>query len=119
MVLEMRSISPPEGTGIPAVDGGPLFDYRLPGTTGHIGPLRTIENFHLYLRRGQEDHPQHLPEVRELIFRHAEYHSTMAFTHGDLSSLNILISGDKLVGIIDWKLPVGTLRIGSTLVPGM
>ncbi len=25
------------------------------------------------------------------------------FTHGDLSSLNILVRGDKIVGIIDWE----------------
>jgi aminoglycoside phosphotransferase len=103
MVLEMRSIPPPEGTGVAEVNGGPLFDYRLPGTTDHVGPFKTIEDFHRYLREGLEDHPQHLPEVRELISRHAEYQSAIAFTHGDLSSLNILVSGDKVVGIIDWE----------------
>jgi hypothetical protein len=103
MVLEMRSIPPPEGIGVAEVDGGPLFDYRLPGTTGHVRPFKTIEDFHRYLRRGQEDHPQHLPEVGGLISRHAEYQSAIAFTRGDLSSLNILVSGDKVVGIIDWK----------------
>jgi thiamine kinase-like enzyme len=103
MIVQMRSILPPEGTGVAEVDRGPLFDYRLPGTTGHIGPFETVEDFHRYLRGGQEDHPQHLPEVRELISRHAEYQSTIAFTHGDLSSLKILVSGDKLVGIIDWE----------------
>jgi aminoglycoside phosphotransferase (APT) family kinase protein len=103
MIVQMRSILPPEGTGVAEVDRGPLFEYRLPGTTGHIGPFETVEDFHRYLRGGQEDHPQHLPEVRELISRHAEYQSTIAFTHGDLSSLKILVSGDKLVGIIDWE----------------
>jgi thiamine kinase-like enzyme len=25
------------------------------------------------------------------------------FTHGDLSSLNVLASGDKITGIVDWE----------------
>ena len=25
------------------------------------------------------------------------------FTHGDLSSLNVLVRGDKIVGVIDWE----------------
>jgi len=25
------------------------------------------------------------------------------FTHGDLSSLNVLVRGDQIVGIIDWE----------------
>ncbi|KAF1948496.1 kinase-like protein [Byssothecium circinans] len=103
MVEEMRRISPPEGVGVAHVDGGPLYDPRLPGTSNHFGPFKTIQDFHRHLRGGLEAHPQHEPEISELIRQQDKPRSAPVFTHGDLSSLNVLARGDEIVGIIDWE----------------
>jgi len=104
MIEEMRRIMPPDGIGVANVDGGPLYDLRLPGPSGHFGPFRTIQDFHRHLRGGQEAHPKHLPEISELISKQNEFGSPPpVFTHGDLNSANILASGDKVVGIVDWE----------------
>ncbi|KAF2007407.1 kinase-like protein [Amniculicola lignicola CBS 123094] len=103
MVGELRHITPPTGIGVAQVDGGPLYDPRLPGTSNHFGPFRTIQDFHKHLRGGLEAHPVHEPEISALISQQDKLQSASVFTHGDLSSLNVLASGDKIVGIIDWE----------------
>jgi aminoglycoside phosphotransferase len=103
MVEEMRRITPPEGIGVAHVDGGPLYDPRLPGTSNRFGPFRTIQDFHRHLRQGLEAHPEHESEISKLISQQDELRSPLVFTHGDLSSLNVLASGDKIVGIVDWE----------------
>ena len=50
-----------------------------------------------------EFHPDLYPEVNELIAQYEEPYPSLVFTHGDLSSLNILACGDKVVGIVDWE----------------
>jgi thiamine kinase-like enzyme len=45
----------------------------------------------------------HEPEISELISQQDKLQSAPVFTHGDLSSLNVLASGDEIVGIIDWE----------------
>ena len=103
MVDEMRSIRPPEGQGISGVDGGPLWDCRLPGTSLCHGPFKSVREFHKYLRGGFNAHPDHLPEISELIALHDRSWPPPVFTHGDLSSLNVLVRGDEIIGIIDWE----------------
>jgi aminoglycoside phosphotransferase (APT) family kinase protein len=41
-------------------------------------------------------------ELKRLITFHESVQRAPFLTHGDLSSLSILIRGDKVVGIIDW-----------------
>jgi hypothetical protein len=45
LVEEMRRIPSPEGVGVAHVDGGPLYDPRLPGTSNRFGPFNTIQDF--------------------------------------------------------------------------
>lgn len=103
MILEMRRIQHPDGVGIANVCGGSLYDLRLPGPV-RFGPFKTIEDFHCHVREGwNRERCQALPqEVRELVDKH-EGTWPIRFTHGDLSSLNILVRGDDVVGIIDWE----------------
>ncbi|KAI8937905.1 hypothetical protein NX059_005589 [Plenodomus lindquistii] len=103
MIGEMRSITSSEGMGVAHVHGGPLYDPRLPGTSNHFGPFRTIRDFHRHLRGGLEAHPEHKVEISELTSWQDEYSGPLVFTHGDLSSLNILAVGDEIVGIVDWE----------------
>ena len=67
-----------------------------------MGSFTSVSDFHLYLRRGIEENPAHIPEVSKLIELHRGSWS-LCFTHGDLSSFNILVKGDDIVGIVDWE----------------
>ncbi|KAF2023627.1 hypothetical protein EK21DRAFT_105175 [Setomelanomma holmii] len=104
MVGEMRRIIPPIGIGVAHVEGGPLNEPRLPGTSNYFGPFRTVQDFHRHLRGGVEAHPMHEPDISELISQQDKLQSAPVFTHGDLSSLNVLASRDDIVGTIDWEL---------------
>jgi len=101
MVQEMRKI-PPQGIDVANVDGGPLNDCRLPGPSRY-GPFKCIQDFHKHLRQGLEFNPKFELELRQLIAQHDGPWLPPVFTHGDLSSLNILARGDKVVGIVDWE----------------
>lgn len=102
MIQEMRNLSHPPGQGIANVDGGSLFDCRLTGPSLRFGPFNNVDDFHRHLRGGMELDPDLHPEIKQLIGLHSG-HWPLLFTHGDLSSLNILVRGDDVVGIIDWE----------------
>lgn len=105
MVTEMRSIPAPEKMGVASVSGGSLYDGRLPKPPGdslRVGPFDNIAEFHLYLRRGIEANPNHFPAVNELMELHRGTWP-LCFTHADLSSLNILVRDDNVIGIVDWE----------------
>lgn len=102
LLQQLRTLSPP-GPGISNVDGGSLYDCRLPGTSSRFGPFETVQDFHKYLRGGMKTHPDVDPEVNQLIEQQDGPWPPPSFTHGDLSSFNILASGDDVVGIIDWE----------------
>jgi aminoglycoside phosphotransferase len=87
------------------VDGGPFFDCRLPSKL-FWGPFETVRAFHEALVDGAnldanyEGLPEGLARLFE-FFRQAP--DELVLTHGDLSSLNVLVRGDEVVGIIDWE----------------
>lgn len=105
MILQIRQIPAPTGCGVSNVDGGPIYDGRLPGDS-FWGPFPTIHDFHRELRGGV-DEPAYagtaIPELGPLIDFHNQPWPYPVFTHGDLSSLNILARGDEVVGIVDWE----------------
>lgn len=101
-IHEMRELQPPEGMGVASADGGSLYDCRIPGPSLRFGPFNTIEDFHRHLRMGMEFDSRLNPDIQELIKQHSKSWP-LVFTHGDLSSLNILVRGDDIVGIIDWE----------------
>jgi hypothetical protein len=102
MVQEMRSLPPHQGCCISNIDGGSLYDCRIPGPSLRFGPFSNIQDFHSHLRGGIYLDPNLDPELKELIVQH-QGNWLLKFTHGDLSSLNILACEDKVVGIIDWE----------------
>lgn len=100
MLAELRNLPHPEGLGIANVTGGSLSDHRLPGNNPRFGPCRTIEDFHRHLREGI-DHSELYPEINQLAEKHKGTWP-ICFTHGDLHGCNIVVRGDKVVGIVDW-----------------
>lgn len=105
MVEELRAIPPPDNVGVANILGGPVFDLRLPDKA-FWGPYSSIRDFHLNLRRGilLKEGVEPLPGLRELVAFHDEQPwPKPVFTHGDLSSLNIMAVGDQITGIVDWE----------------
>ncbi|KND86429.1 hypothetical protein TOPH_08912 [Tolypocladium ophioglossoides CBS 100239] len=104
---ELRSIPPPEDVGIANVSGGPIYDQRLPKKSAW-GPFSSIREFHTELRNGIPASDVNgdetvAPGLNKLIAFHEQEWPRPVFTHGDLSSLNVLAQGDKITGIIDWE----------------
>nr|POE89854.1 hypothetical protein CFP56_20323 [Quercus suber] len=105
IVGELRRIPAPTGIGVCNVNHGPIFDPRLPRKC-HWGPFRTIRDFHLALLDGYDFTScadQSFPKLQELSSFYNRSWDQSVFTHGDLSSLNVLCRGDEVVGIIDWE----------------
>jgi len=100
-VQELRSLAQVETSGIASVDGGPLYDGRI--SDKRFGPFQTVQEFHKFLRRGAVREPGYDPEIDQMMERQDGQWPPPIFTHGDLSSLNILVRGDEIVGIIDWE----------------
>jgi hypothetical protein len=102
MVLQMRRLHTNNNL-ISSVSGGSLYDPRMPSSTGRFGPFKNVQEFHCYLRNGIQAHSNHDADITKLITLHSKDWDAPTFTHGDLSSLNILVRGDDVVGIIDWE----------------
>ncbi|KAF1345058.1 kinase-like domain-containing protein [Delphinella strobiligena] len=113
MVDEIRAIQPQHGTRVASVDGGSLYDMRLPGlgvvypvrTPWRFGPFDDVKAFHLWLRQGIDKiDDRYTPDLKNLIAMHqSKDWGLPVFTHGDLSSLNVLVKGETITGIVDWE----------------
>ncbi|RYP13895.1 hypothetical protein DL766_009794 [Monosporascus sp. MC13-8B] len=105
MVQQLRALEPPEGVGVSNIVGGPIYDSRLPRKE-NWGPFASADEFHKQLRDGidLETHYEDVPEdLQELFAFHKQSFPKPVLMHGDLSSLNVLVQGDEVVGIIDWE----------------
>lgn len=110
MIQELRNLEPPPGTGIESCVGGSLYDSRLPHGTPRFGPFKSTQEFHRWLRKnleatqiGSHVTSEDADDIKAMIAKHDGPWPAPVFTHCDLNPSNILISGDKIVGIIDWE----------------
>ncbi|KAF7893880.1 hypothetical protein EAF00_007394 [Botryotinia globosa] len=102
LIAEMRKLTPATSK-IANVDGGILYDGRISGPA-QFGPFENTNEFHRYLRSDAPARATNPEGVNELIEWHdGPWLDPPVFTHGDLSSLNIMAEGDKVVGVIDWE----------------
>ncbi|KAK5072985.1 hypothetical protein LTR64_000608 [Lithohypha guttulata] len=101
-IRELRSLSAPVGMGVANVMEEALYVERLPGSSLWFGPFRGVAGFHLHLRQGIKPDVNLDPEIKQLVALH-DGQWPIVFTHGDPSSLNILVKDDQVVGIIDWE----------------
>jgi len=100
LIHDMRQLQPTT-THVSNIDGGPLWDGRIPGPGFYVGPFDTQEQFHRYLRRDITQPIDGHPEIAQLIEMHKK-EWPLCFTHADLSSFNILVRDDRVIAIIDW-----------------
>lgn len=105
MIGQLRNIPAPSGTGVSNTNHGPIFDPRLPRES-RWGPFHSVREFHTALVDGHDlaglADPA-FPDLLDLTSFHNQPWSQVVFTHGDLSSLNIICRGDEVVGIVDWE----------------
>jgi hypothetical protein len=105
MTVELRSVPPPEGTRVSSVDNGPFYDCRLPSKDSW-GPYDTVRDFHEALANDSplETDSSNLPvDMSELFAFYRQAGNQLVLTHGDLNSLNIMVEGDEVTGIVDWE----------------
>ncbi|KAI1176474.1 kinase-like domain-containing protein [Nemania sp. FL0916] len=110
MVQELRSLTPPPGTGVESCVGGSLHDCRLPRGNPRFGPFKTIQEFHKWLRHDFEmddakdrEIDQDWHDVAKMIRQQDGPWPPPKFAHGDLNPFNILIRDGKVAAIIDWE----------------
>ncbi|GAB1311874.1 hypothetical protein MFIFM68171_02084 [Madurella fahalii] len=110
MMKELRALPPAPDTGIESCRGGSLRDSRIPRFRPRFGPFRTIQDFHLWLREylRPEEHAdrqddQDWKDIKEMVAKQDGPWPPPVFTHGDLNPFNILVRGNRVVGIIDWE----------------
>lgn len=110
MVQEMRSLQPPPETGVESCVGGSLRDSRIPRSCPRFGPFKTIQDFHLWLREGlqpsQVEGRENDPDwqnVRDMVAAQDTSCPPPVFTHADLTPFNVLLRGDRVVGLVDWE----------------
>jgi len=112
MIEELRSI-PSKSSTVSNLQGGPIHDCRLPQTSSW-GPFKSVYDFQLALRNGVTAHsldaqthsspgPAAISDIQNIIAFHDSVLRRPVLTHGDLSSFNVLLRDDKVVGIIDWE----------------
>jgi aminoglycoside phosphotransferase (APT) family kinase protein len=90
-ISQLRSIPNPNTTAICSANGGPVFDYHLPGCVKSAGLFQSEEDFSTYL----------VTQERLKSATHNLSHR-IYFSHADLNPNNILISAGKLSGIVDF-----------------
>ncbi|THW98763.1 kinase subdomain-containing protein [Aureobasidium pullulans] len=110
MIEEMRCLKPPPGTGVQSCVGGSLYDSRMNRNETRFGPFATIQEFHIWLRKGfrSTDHTQSSnlesseeKQLEEMEAMQDGRRPHPVFTHADLNPFNILVRGEQVVGIID------------------
>jgi thiamine kinase-like enzyme len=107
---ELRALKPADGTGVKSCVGGSVREPRIPRPLPRMGPFKTIQEFHLFLRENlrpeevkDRKHDEDWQDIIEMATKQDGPWSNPVFTHGDLNPFNILVRGDELAAIIDWE----------------
>jgi len=118
MIEELQQITPPSNCRISNLLGGPIFNGSIAGLAESHGPFSSVKEFHHYLHQGAVYHTENHSMVNELLELH-EHDWPIKFTHGDLSSLNILAQGIQLLELSTGKPQAGIRATGSIRRPAM
>lgn len=100
-IQEMRALKP-RTSHVEGPYGSQLHDLRIPGGVRGFGPFDSVQAFHRFITDGVQKSPNQFSDVNDLITMYEDLQFTIHFTHGDLSSSNILVNEDEVVGIVDW-----------------
>lgn len=133
MIQELRALLPPShgtttgtttttttttaSTRVESCVGGSLRDSRIPRSRPRFGPFDTVHAFHRWLREDlrleevitsqqsqSQSQSQNAEDLKDMIgAQDGPWPTGTVFTHGDLNPFNILVRGDRVVGIVDWE----------------
>lgn len=97
-INQLRNI---RGSFIGSFDGSPAVDCRMFVNEG--GPFRTVTEFMDFVL---SDAPRNWPgaaPMHSMVRNQMRTDYDVVLTHGDLCSVNILVKGSRITGIIDWE----------------
>ncbi|KZT50543.1 hypothetical protein CALCODRAFT_444464 [Calocera cornea HHB12733] len=101
-LAEMHKIPNPYKYGLCSSAGGGVDAPRITADNFDLPPCENIRAFHGWLtRRMGMDWPLMEPKVQPLFDKYDE--QPTIFSHGDLSSDNIMVHNGRLSGLIDWE----------------
>lgn len=110
MIDEMRFLKPPAGAGMQSCIGGSMYDSRMKRCSPRFGPFKTAQDFHFWLREElrpseakDREHDEKWRDIEKMVEMQDGPWPPPVFTHADLNPFNVLLRGDKVVGIIDWE----------------
>lgn len=112
MIRELRVLKPPDGIGVESCVGGSLHNSRLNRCNPRFGPFKTMQDFHVWLREAFEPSEvkphrtcsdSEWADLEKMVEMQNGPWPPPGFTHVDLNPFNVLICGEKVVGIIDWE----------------
>ena len=112
LMTELRGAQQQISGRVEAPNGGKIYDDRYTeGAELRFGPFATVQDFHLWLRRGiclplnkgPDNEVDSSADIEEMIRLQDRRRYSTVLTHGDLSSSNIMVRKDRIVGIIDWE----------------
>ena len=98
--IELRAIPHPNPEMVATADLTNLHDYRI--SSQPFGPFSDSREFHSFLRDGITTSDNASEEVKQLIQMQDENACPVCFSHGDPSSSNFLVVGEKVV-MIDFE----------------
>lgn len=89
--------------------GGECKSHRIHSST-MFGPFKSVKGFHDFLINNVSD------QYREQMCitaqaSHSKSH-TVVFTHGDIHPCNMLVSENRITGLVDWECAGGIQSIG-------
>lgn len=107
MAEQLRAVDPPDAAAVSSIMAGPVRPGRA-ASDPWLGPFATQDAFHAALRNN-------LPldadltaapsggDLAQLLAFHRHSFPRVVLTHGDLSSFNVLVQGDDVVGLVNWE----------------
>lgn len=99
---QLRALGPPDDHGVSHFDGGPCSAKRIHDGGQTCGPFSSVQDFHENLYQTvhwREDKGK----LRQLAQKSHSRHHRICFTHNDLHRSNILVSNNRLTGLIDFE----------------
>ncbi|OGM42346.1 hypothetical protein ABOM_007907 [Aspergillus bombycis] len=108
-VSELRKIPKMTDFQICSSQGGSILDWQIPDSQREDLRFKTEADFNKYLT------DPFWEEIRRRAAKSHDIHHEIVFTHGDLNPRNILAENGRTTGIVDGRMQVDFLNIGSIL----
>jgi aminoglycoside phosphotransferase len=107
---ELRALKPTHGTSVVSCVGGSVREARIPRPLPRMGPFKSIQKFHLFLRDNlqpketkDKKEDEDWQRIAEMVAKQDGPWPDPVFTHGDINPFNVLVRGDEVAAIIDWE----------------